>query len=128
MVNAINKVLRDCIPDIIMSFLDDIPIKGWPVEEKDETIRPDGCRKFVATYIDDNEKVLQRLEDGGSPSSAKNRPSGNRRSWSSDTYLCGPYGRKLSLAKVEAISAMKHDCNSATEVRIFLGACAFYHI
>jgi hypothetical protein len=50
MVNAMNKVLRDCIPDFTMSFLDDIPIKGCPVEEKDETIGPDGCRKFVATH------------------------------------------------------------------------------
>ena len=47
MVNATNKVLRDCIPDITMPFLDDIPIKGCPVGEKDETI---GCRKFVATH------------------------------------------------------------------------------
>ena len=43
-------------------------------------------------------------------------------------HLCGPYGRKPSPAKVEAISAMKQDCNSVTEVRRFLGACAFYHI
>ena len=28
MVSAMNKVLRDCIPDITMPFLDDIPIKG----------------------------------------------------------------------------------------------------
>ena len=28
MVNAMNRVLRDCIPDITMPFLDDIPIKG----------------------------------------------------------------------------------------------------
>ena len=63
MVNAMNKVLRDCIPDITMPFLDDIPIKGCPVEEKDETLGPDGCRRFVATHIDDCEKVLQRLED-----------------------------------------------------------------
>ena len=43
-VNAMNKVLRDCIPDITMPFLDDIPIKGCLVEEKDETIGPDGCQ------------------------------------------------------------------------------------
>ena len=43
-------------------------------------------------------------------------------------HLRGPYDRKPSLAKVEAISAMKHDYNSVTEVRRFLGACAFYHI
>ena len=66
MVNPMNEVLRDCIPDITMLFMDDIPIKGCPVEEKDETLRPDGpdgCRRFVATHIDDCEKVLQRLED-----------------------------------------------------------------
>ena len=42
MVNAMNKVLRECIPDITMPFLDDIPIKGCPVEEKDET-HTGGC-------------------------------------------------------------------------------------
>ena len=62
MVNAINKVLRDCIPNITMPFLDDIPIKGCPVEDKDETVKPEGCRKFVADHIGDCEKVLQRLE------------------------------------------------------------------
>ena len=62
MVNAMNKVLRDCIPNITMPFLDDIPIKGCPVEDKDETIRPDGCRKFISDHIGDYEKLLQRLE------------------------------------------------------------------
>ena len=36
MENAMNKVLRDCIPEITMPFLDDIPIKGSLEEEKDE--------------------------------------------------------------------------------------------
>ena len=43
-------------------------------------------------------------------------------------YLCGPYGWKLSPAKVKAISAMKPDYNSVTAVWRFLGACTFYHI
>ena len=43
MVNAMNKVLRDCIPDITMPFLDEIPIKGCLVEEKDESRDEDGC-------------------------------------------------------------------------------------
>jgi hypothetical protein len=43
-------------------------------------------------------------------------------------HLCGPFGRKPSPAKVEDISAMKHDCKSVTEVRRFLEACGFYHI
>ena len=44
MVSVMKKVLRDCIPYITMPFLDDIPIKGCPVEEKNETIGPDGSR------------------------------------------------------------------------------------
>ena len=37
LVTAINKVLRVCIPDITMPFLDDIPIKGCPKDAKDES-------------------------------------------------------------------------------------------
>ena len=58
MMNAMNKVLRDCIPEITMPFLDDIP-----VEEKDETMDDRGCRKFVVDHIHDCEKVLRKLED-----------------------------------------------------------------
>jgi hypothetical protein len=127
MVNAMNKVLRDCIPDVTMPVLDDIPIKGCPVEKKDETIGPDGCRKFMATHIDEYEKVLRKLED------ARLTFSGEKSAFGQSEimvvgHLCGPYGRKPSPAKVEAISAMKDDCKSVTEVRRFLGACAFYHI
>ena len=127
MMNAMNKVLRDCISDITMPFLDDIPIKGWPVEEKEETIGPDGCRNFVVTHIDDYEKVLQRLEDARLTFSREKSAFGQ----SEITvvgHLCEPYGRRPSPAKVEAISAMKPDCSSVTEVRRFLGAFAFYHI
>jgi hypothetical protein len=127
MVNAMNKVLRDCILDITMPFLDDIPIKGCPVDERDETIGPDGCRRFVATHIDDCEKVLQRLED------ARLTYSGEKAAFEQPEilvvgHLCRPYGRKPSPTKVEASSAMKEGCKSVTEVRRFLGACAFYHI
>ena len=62
MVNAMNKVLWYCILDITMPFRDDIPIKGCPVEDKDESVGPNGCRKFVADHVNDCEKVLQRLE------------------------------------------------------------------
>ena len=118
---AMNKVLRDCIPDITMPFLDDIPIKGCPVEEKDEMIGPDGCQKV---HIEDCEKVLQRLE------SARLTFSGEKLAFGQSEimfveHLFGSYGRKPSTAKVEAISAMKHDYSSVTEVRRFLGACAF---
>ena len=39
--------------------------------------------------------------------------------------LCGTYGRKTSLAKVNAINEMK-ECKPQTKVRRFLEACAFY--
>jgi hypothetical protein len=73
------------------------------------------------------EKVLQRLED------ARLTFSGEKSAFVQSKilvvrHLCRPYGRKPSPTKVEAISAMKNDCKSVTEVRRFLGVCAFYHI
>ena len=44
------------------------------------------------------------------------------------THLCRPYGRRPSPTKIDAIQAMKEICESQSEVRRFLGACAFYHI
>ena len=93
MVNAVNKVLRDSIPDITMPFVDDIPIKGCLEEAKDESIGLDGCRKFVANHISDCEKVLQSTF------------SGEKLAFGQSEilvvgHLCGPYGRKPSPAKV----------------------------
>ena len=116
MVNAMNKVLRDCIPDITMPFLDDIPLKGCPVEERDESVGPDGCRKFVVDHICDCEKVLKKVEG------ARLTFSGEKSAFGQSEimvvgHLCGPYGRKPSPAKVEDISAMKENCKTVTEVR-----------
>ena len=58
MVNTMNKVLRDYIPDITMPFLDDIPKKGRPEEVKDETIGEEECRKFVIDHISDCKKIV----------------------------------------------------------------------
>ena len=43
MINVMNKVLWDCILEIMMSFLDDIPMEGCAVELKDETMDNRGC-------------------------------------------------------------------------------------
>ena len=43
MVNPMNKVLRACISNITMLFLDNIPIKGCPEDAKDEPVGEDGC-------------------------------------------------------------------------------------
>lgn len=42
-------------------------------------------------------------------------------------HMCGPYGRKPSMEKVDAIQKMM-ECANTTEVRRFIGACLFYHI
>ena len=104
-----NKVLRDCILDNTMPFLDDIPIKGCLVEEKDE----DGCRRFVIDHIKDCEKVLQKLED------ANVTFSGEKTAFDQPEilvlgHLCGSYGRNPSPSKVNAIHEMKEGCESQT--------------
>ena len=43
MINTMNKVLRDYILEIMMSFLDDILMKGYAMEEKYETTDDWGC-------------------------------------------------------------------------------------
>ena len=127
MVNATNKVLRNRILDITMPFLDDIPFKGCPVEDKDELVGLHGCRKFVADHIHVYEKVLQRLEI------ARLTFSGEKSAFGKSEilvvgHLCGPYRRRPSPEKVEAISVMKEESKSVTEGWRLLGACAFYHI
>ena len=57
MVNAMNNVLKDCIPGITMPFLDDIPIKGCSDNEKDESKDKDRCRNFFVDHMKDCEKV-----------------------------------------------------------------------
>ena len=127
MVNAMNKVLKDCIPDITMPFLDDIPIKGCSDEEKDESKDKDGCRKFVMDHMKDCEKVLQRLEDANLTFSGEKSAFGQPEILVVG-HMCGAYGRKPSPSKVNAIQDMKEECENQTDVRRFLGACAFYHI
>ena len=45
-MNPMNKVLKDWIPDMTMPFLDDICMKGFWEEDKDETFGEDGCKLF----------------------------------------------------------------------------------
>ena len=58
MVNAMNKVLRDCIPDITIPLLDDIPINGCMKDAKDESTGANRCRRFETDHISDCEKIL----------------------------------------------------------------------
>ena len=126
MMNGMNKVLRDFIPEKTMPFLDDVPIKGCAEEDKIETLDAKGCRKFVADHIVDCEKILTRLEEVHLTLSGAKSMFGVKEVLVVG-HLCGPYGRKPSMEKVDAIQRMK-ECANTTEVRRFLGACMFYHI
>ena len=127
MMNTMNKVLKDHIPHQTMPFLDDIPIKGCLEEEKDEEIGSDGCRKFVSDHIADCEDILKNLEEEHLTISGE-KSSFGRSEVQIVGHLCGPYGRKPDLAKVDGINAIEDICKSTSEVRRFLGACVFYHI
>ena len=59
MMNGMNKVLRDFIPQITMPFIDDLPIKGCEEGGKDEALDSKGCRKFVANHINDCDKIYE---------------------------------------------------------------------
>ena len=128
MMNTMNKVLRDCIPEITMSFLDGIPMKGCAVEEKDETMDDRRCRKFVVDHIRDCEKVIHKLEDVHLTLSREKSAFGQEEILVVG-HLCGPYSRRPSPTKIDAIQAMKEVCESQSEVRRFLGAkCILSHM
>mgnify|MGYP000241053363 CR=1 FL=1 len=42
-------------------------------------------------------------------------------------HLCGPYGRKPSPKKIDALQSMENRCETQSEVRRFLGVCLFYY-
>ena len=128
MMNVMNKVLRDCIPEITMSFLDDIPMKGCAVEEKDETMDDRGCRKFVVDHIRDCEKVLRKLEDVHLTLSGEKSAFGQEEILVVG-HLCGPYGRRPSPTKIDAIQAMKENMRVTIQSpKVSWGMCNISHM
>lgn len=126
MQNAMNKILAPFIPEKTRPFLDDMPIKGCLEEFKDETLREDGIRQFVWDHMKDVEAILKRLIEVGLTLSGEKSEFGLLEV-KVVGQMCGPYGRKPSKEKVEALNQMK-DCESASEVRRFLGGCIFYRV
>ncbi|KAL3676446.1 hypothetical protein R1sor_026394 [Riccia sorocarpa] len=126
MQNAMHKVLRDFVPEVTIPFVDDIPIMGCVVEEKDDSITAEGCRKFVSDHIRDVERILTRLEEVHlTLSGAKSRFGVSEILVVG--HLCGAFGRRPNPEKVDALARMK-DCQSVSEVRRFLGSCVFYRM
>jgi Integrase zinc binding domain/RNase H-like domain found in reverse transcriptase/Reverse transcriptase (RNA-dependent DNA polymerase) len=126
MQSAMNQILRDFVPEKTIPFVDDIPIKGCEVKERDLTVQEDGCRAFVSNHIEDVTKILSRLEEVNITLSIEKSKFGVDEILVVG-HLCGSYGRKPNPEKVDAIGRMKA-CSSVTEVRRFLGACVFYQI
>ena len=110
-----------------MPVLDDIPMKGCAIEENEETVDDRGCRKFVISHIRDCEKVLQKPEDARQTLS-KEKSAFGQEEILVVAHLWGTYVQKPSPAKVDAIQSMKEMCESQSEIRRFLGACAVYSI
>ena len=127
MMNGMNKVLRDFIPQITMPFLDDVPIKGCDEREKDKALDSRGCRKFVANHIKDCDKILSKLEEVNLTLSGLKSVFGVGEVLIVG-HLCTTNGRRPCPAKIDAIQRMKETCINVTEVRRFLGACVFYLI
>ena len=63
MQSAMNRILQQFIPEKTCPFLDDIPIKGCTISNKDETLMQGGIGKFVYDHIQDVEAILQRLTE-----------------------------------------------------------------
>ncbi len=127
MMNGMYRVLKDFIPHITMPFLDDIPLKGCLEEEKDVSLDENGCRKFVSEHIKDCEKVLKRIVEVHLTLSGQKSTFGQQEILVVG-HMCGPYGRKPSPTKIDAIQRLRNVCESPSEVRRFLGACLFYHM
>lgn len=87
---------------------------------------PKGCRKFVANHIVECDKILTRLEEVHLILSGAKSMFGVKEVLVVG-YMCGSYGHKPSVEKVDAIQRMK-DCTNTTEFRRFLCTCMFYHI
>ncbi|KAL3687707.1 hypothetical protein R1sor_014016 [Riccia sorocarpa] len=126
MQNAMHKVLREFVPEITIPFLDDVPMKGCAVEEKDETLDDTGRRKFVSDHIRDVGKILHRLREVHLTLSGEKSRFGVPEILVVG-HVCDSSGWRPNPVKVEAIARLA-DCRSTTEVRRFLGGCVFFHL
>jgi hypothetical protein len=93
MQSAMNWILQSFIPEKTRPFLDDIPIKGCALVERDETLTKGGVRKFVLDHIQDVEAILQWLIEAGVILSREKSAFGLQEIVVVG-HLCGLYGRK----------------------------------
>ncbi|KAL3680995.1 hypothetical protein R1sor_023951 [Riccia sorocarpa] len=116
MMNGMNKVLRDFIPEKTMPFLDDVPIKGCREDEKDETLDSRGCRRYVSEHIENCKSILKRLEGVNLTLSGAKSTFGVREVVIVG-HLCGWFGQKPEAAKIDVIQRIREVCKSLSEKR-----------
>jgi hypothetical protein len=107
MQSAMNRILQTFIPEKTRPFLDDIPIKGCALAEKDETLTKGGIRKFILDHIQDMEAILQRLIEAGVTLSGE-KLAFRLQEIVVVGHLCGSYGCKPNHQKVEIIGKIKN--------------------
>ena len=84
------------------------------------------CQKFVMDNIEDFDKVLSRLEEVHMTLLAPKSVFGFQEVLVI-RHMCGPYGRKSTLAEINMIHIMNEDCNSVSKVHLrFSRAFVFY--
>ena len=88
------------------------------MSEKDESLNQDKCRHLVSDYIKEFEKVLQRLD----LTFSREKLAFGQKEIIVVGHICGPYGQKPSLGKVNDIQEMKEECETQTEGVMVLGS------
>ena len=117
------RILRDLIPDVCRSFLDDICVRGPTTDYDGEEAAP-GIRRFVLEHLINLDKVLVNIELSGC-TVAGQKSQFCRTTAVVTGYLCGTYGRKPEEKKVVKILEWKV-CLDVGEVRSFLGIVGYY--
>ncbi|KAI8671752.1 hypothetical protein NCS57_00651300 [Fusarium keratoplasticum] len=117
------RILRDLIPDVCRSFLDDICVRGPTTDYGGEEAAP-GIRRFVLEHLINLDKVLVNIELSGC-TVAGQKSQFCRKTAVVTGYLCGTYGRKPEERKVVKILEWE-DCFDVGEVRSFLGIVGYY--
>ena len=125
-VNGVNEIFKDFIPDKMQPFIDDVPIRGAPTEGRDDTEERPRVRRFVLEHIRDVDAILSRTEEVYLTFSGPKSAFGVREI-PLVGYICNEQGKQPDSKKASAIERMKA-CQSRTEVRRFLGAVGYFRV
>jgi hypothetical protein len=123
-VRIMNKILEGLVPDVAMTFLDDMAVKGPYVNyDCDETLP--GIRRFVFEHLQNLDKTLERIERAGATIGAKSQFCLD--GMNIVGFVCNSKGREPSAEKIVKILNWKTPVN-VTEAKGFVGLCSYFRI